>query len=90
MAIMAQRKEYDVGVLMSLDTDLKPALEYVAELTRAWGKPRAEVAAWNAANQQCGRLSLSGKSLPCHWIDEQTYASVRDNTNYAPVRRTSR
>lgn len=42
---LAVTKEYEVGILMSTDTDLKPALEFVAERGRAWGKPRAEVAA---------------------------------------------
>jgi uncharacterized LabA/DUF88 family protein len=84
MAIMAQRKEYEVGILMSLDTDLRPALEHVAELTRAWGKPRAEVAAWSMPKQQCRRLSLQGsRTLYCHWIDQASYTSVRDNTSYS-------
>lgn len=84
MAVMAQRKEYDVGILMSLDTDLRPALEYVAEMTRAWGKPRAEVAAWSMPNQQCRRLSLPGKqNVYCHWVGEQTYQTLRDNTSYS-------
>lgn len=31
-ALMAYRQEYDVGILMSTDTDLKPALEAVVDL----------------------------------------------------------
>lgn len=84
MAIMAQRKEYDVGILMSLDTDLRPALEYVRELTRAWGKPRVEVASWTTPGQQNRRLSVSGSpQMFCHWIDEQAYKSIQDNTSYS-------
>jgi hypothetical protein len=45
-AVMAVRRQYDVGILMSTDTDLKPALEFVAGLTGSGG-PRAEVAAWS-------------------------------------------
>lgn len=37
---MAVRREYDVGILMSTDTDMKPALEAVAELTGPQGPPR--------------------------------------------------
>jgi uncharacterized LabA/DUF88 family protein len=33
LAVMAIRDEYDVGILFSTDTDLKPALELVADLT---------------------------------------------------------
>ncbi|MGV0849463.1 NYN domain-containing protein [Mycolicibacterium phlei] len=84
MAVMAQRKEYEVGILMSLDTDLRPALEYVADMTRAWGKPRIEVAAWSMPGQLNRRLSLLGRqTLYCHWIDEPTYKSVKDTTNYS-------
>src|SRR6266571_444128 len=35
--VMAVRKELDVGILMSTDTDMKPALEAVARLTAAQG-----------------------------------------------------
>ena len=82
-AVMGLRNEYDVGILMSLDTDLKPALERVAELTRAWGRPRAEVAAWSSRDQHNRRLSISGARLYCHWIDEPAYEAMRDDTNYA-------
>jgi hypothetical protein len=30
---MAARNEYDIGILFSTDSDMKPALEFVAELT---------------------------------------------------------
>jgi uncharacterized LabA/DUF88 family protein len=85
MAVMAERKEYEVGILMSLDTDLRPALEHTASLGRAWGKPRAEVAAWSVPQQKCRRLSLTGaNSVYCHWIDPPTYQSMRDDTDYSP------
>ena len=41
-AMMAVRDEYDVGILMSNDTDLRPALEEVMNL----GSQTVEVAAW--------------------------------------------
>lgn len=82
-AIMGMRHEYDVGILFSMDTDLKPSLEFVTDLTRARGKPRAEVAAWSAPDQKNGRLSVSGKQIYCHWIGEDVYDGVRDNTNYS-------
>lgn len=84
VVLMAQRNEYDVGILMSLDTDLKPALETVEEIRRAWGKPRAEVAAWSADAQSCRRLSFGSRNKPfCHWIREPVYEGIRDNTNYS-------
>ncbi|MEU2799443.1 NYN domain-containing protein [Streptomyces sp. NPDC007117] len=81
-AVMATRREYDVGIMVSADTDLKPALEYVAELTAARGKPRAEVAAWSVANQHCRRLAIKGRNLYCHWIGEDVYKRVQDKTDY--------
>ena len=40
---MAVRRDFDVGILMSTDTDLKPALEAVAELTNTQARaPRLQ------------------------------------------------
>lgn len=83
LAVMASRKEYDVAILCSLDTDLKPSLEFVCDLTRAWGKPRVEVSAWSAEDQTNGRLSVPGRKIFCHWIDLATYSGLRDDTNYS-------
>ncbi len=44
----AARQNFDVGVVVSTDTDLVPALQAVCNLNRAWGKPRVEVMAWKA------------------------------------------
>ncbi|MYF83120.1 MAG: NYN domain-containing protein [Acidimicrobiia bacterium] len=55
--LMAARREYDVGILMSADTDLKPALEAVITL----GSAKAEVAAWSS---QYGHLEASRNQEP--------------------------
>lgn len=80
---MAVRDEYDVGIVMSTDTDLKPALEFVAGLTNAHGKPRAEVAAWSGEGQHNRRLAIKTRNLYCHWVGKDAYAAVADPTNYA-------
>ncbi len=80
---MAVRGQYDVGILMSTDTDLKPALEAVAELTHARGKPRAEVAAWSAPGQRSRRLAISSRNLYCHWLGKDAYDEVADPTDYS-------
>jgi len=80
---MAMRKEYDVGILMSTDTDLKPALEFVADMTSGPIGPRPEVAAWSASKQHGRRLSIPGRRLYCHWIGEDVYRRVSDDANYA-------
>ena len=78
-AVMAVENEYDVGIMFSTDTDLKPALEYVANRAAQ----RAEVAAWSAHGQHNSRLSIKGRRLYCHWVGEDVYQQVRDTTNYA-------
>jgi hypothetical protein len=77
-AMMAVRGEYDVGVLMSGDTDLLPALEEVIRLNQ----PTAEVAAWRPPTGQGRRLRLKNSRLYCHWIDHHAYTSIQDNTDY--------
>lgn len=78
----AVRGEYEVGILMSTDTDLKPALEFVREL-QGDPYPRCEVAAWSSPTGYSRRLSISGGQIWCHWLDEADYRSVADPTNYA-------
>lgn len=80
--VMAVRREFEVGILMSTDTDMKPALEAVAQLTFTQGT-RAEVAAWSAAGRHNRRLSIRSRSLYCHWVDKDIYDRVADSTDYS-------
>jgi uncharacterized LabA/DUF88 family protein len=71
---------YDVGIIFSTDTDLRPALEYVA------GKfpisPRAEVAAWRSPTSNRA-LTLSGsRRLWCHYLGLADYQAVQDIRDY--------
>ena len=79
---LAVAGEYEVGVLMSTDTDLKPALEAVARLTPTRGV-RAEVAAWSSAAGHSRRLSISSRRLYCHWLGKDAYNQVADPSDYA-------
>ena len=76
--MMAARDEYDVGILMSTDTDLVPALEAVSE-SRG---PRCEVAAWKNLRGGSSRLAVRGHDVPCHWLVAADYAAVCDDTDY--------
>ena len=76
--MMAVRGEYDVGVLMSGDTDLLPALEEVIRLN----SQTVEVAAWKPPAGQERRLRLKNSRLHCHWIDPHAYTTIQDNTDY--------
>jgi len=83
---MAVRNEYDIGILFSADTDLKPALKFVdgSEMSAT-----GEVAAWrrspsrdvsNPIKQQ--RLSLGDNKPFCHWLDSADYMMVSDEVDY--------
>lgn len=78
---MAVRGEYQVGILMSTDTDMKPALEAVADLTSTEAV-RAEVAAWSADGRHNRRLAISSRRLYCHWVGKDVYDGVADQTDY--------
>ncbi len=78
---MAMLGEFDVGVIMSTDTDLKPALEAVLRL-RPQGGPVCEVAAWSKAGSRSPRLSIPSAKIWCHWLSETDYLSVVDRTDY--------
>jgi uncharacterized LabA/DUF88 family protein len=83
--VMAVKGEYDVGVLFSIDTDLKPALDAVCDLApRAKsGTVRVEVAAWSGTFAQPRRITPTGSHrVKCHWLDDRDFAAVRDDTDY--------
>jgi hypothetical protein len=77
---MALRREYDVGVLLSHDTDLVPALEGVLDLSPA---TRVEVAAWAPTDGRVNRLRVAGRQLWCHYLTAADYAAVADPRSYA-------
>lgn len=80
--VMALLGRYDVGILLSTDSDLEPALEGVSALASA-PYPRCEVAAWlNPSQRRPQRLSIKGDRLWCHWLGPDDYKLVADPTNY--------
>jgi uncharacterized LabA/DUF88 family protein len=78
--VMAVTGMYDIGVLMSTDTDLLPALEAVADVAGNRG-PRAEVAAWTSS-RSAPRLRVAGANLWCHYLNADDYRGVVDPTDY--------
>lgn len=73
---LATERVYDVGIVMSADTDLLPSLEAVIEI----GVAHVEVAAWHRQHRL--RLGYEPQLLWCHWMGEQEYRRVEDRTNY--------
>src|SRR5680860_247529 len=85
---MAVRGEYDVGILMSMDTDLIPAIEAVTMLIGD-PHPSAEVAAWRSSGRSSGRLRIPGHNLWCHWLDLADYQAIADPRDYNIVTRAT-
>lgn len=80
--MMAVRREYEVGLIMSTDTDLKPALEAVLAMHGS-PFPRVELAAWSSPSRRSRRLSVAGAKIWCHWLTENDYWFVSDQVNYS-------
>ncbi len=82
--MMAEYDEYDTAVVVSSDTDLKPALEAVVELAKHKNTGQTvEIAAWNPPPPlRRRRLSIKTKNLWCHWLDKKDYRAVADETDY--------
>ena len=74
--IMAVEDHYDVGIIASTDTDLRPALEYV--LTRP--NLCAEVVGWSGRVHK--ELRLPGRRVWCHRLTQADYNAVADHTDY--------
>ncbi|MCH8813946.1 MAG: NYN domain-containing protein [Chloroflexi bacterium] len=70
---------FDVGIICSTDSDLKPALEYVSD--KFDGGPRGEVMAWRSPTAS-RRLSIQSKNVWCHQLDRADYDQVSDHTDY--------
>jgi len=80
---LAMQKAYDAAVLVSADTDLMPAVETVFDLRLA----HIELAAWSGMR----RLRFPRTQLPwCHFIDEATYRTLQDPTDYTDLDRSNR
>jgi uncharacterized LabA/DUF88 family protein len=79
--MMVARRECDVGILFSSDTDLVPALEAVLAL-RPGDPPACEVAAWAAPGTRPRSLSVRRASIRRHLLSEAEYRAVADPTDY--------
>jgi hypothetical protein len=82
---MGVQGRYDVAIVMSADTDLRPALEAVVALREAGSTIEVEVAAWKTKRYH-QRLSLLGGGAPqwppCHSLDRSAYEAVQDKSKY--------
>ena len=74
---MAVDGDYDIGIIASTDTDLRPAVEYVIKRQVA----AVEVAAWHSEKSR-RPLSVEGSSLWCHRLTKAHYDGVADYRDY--------
>lgn len=70
---------YDVGIIFSTDSDLRPALDFVAE--RFSGIRRAESAAWRAPGSNRA-IKAERRRTWCHYLDNADYLQVHDPRDY--------
>ena len=79
--------DFDIGVIFSADTDLRPPLAAVEQIK---GLDAIEVAAWQPDKGYANRLTLegsgksaSGKARPaCTFLGSAAYKDARDVTDY--------
>ena len=76
---MAVDEDYDLGVIVSTDTDLLPALEFVRK--RFASERNVAVAAWSSPHSN-RRLYIPGTNIWCHWLSRDDYDAVADPTDY--------
>lgn len=72
--------QYDVGVIVSTDTDLVPALEFVHN--RFAGTCTVAVAAWRHGHSR-RRLAIQSGNVWCYWLDRRDYDACADITSYS-------
>jgi len=70
---------YDIGVIASTDTDLKPALEFVNR--KYHPTIRTEVVAWDSPNTP-SRISIAHPFIWCHWLSKTDYDAIADLRDY--------
>lgn len=75
---LAMDGTFDVGVMMSTDNDLLPALGAVRD--HGPSGCRVEVAAWGTPRGREQRLWFPG--LWCHWLSLADYNALADQTRY--------
>lgn len=75
---LAFLKKFEVGLIFSADTDLRPALEFVRDSTVS---ATGEVVGWRGKKSNY-RLSLPGNTPFCHWLDEKDFSKITDSRYY--------
>lgn len=75
----AIKGHFDLGIIFSSDSDLRPALEFVNGTSVA---ATSHVAAWRPVRGNYPRLSTTDNQPFCYWFNKQDYFEVADHTKY--------
>jgi uncharacterized LabA/DUF88 family protein len=78
VVMMAHLDLYDVGIIASCDTDLRPAIEAVLDNT----SKHIEVATWKPTQGHGQWLSVPGKKMWCNWLTLDHFNGCADMTDY--------
>ena len=81
----AVSRYFDIAIVVSTDTDLRPALEWIA--LRTSPGPRVELAAWKSPTSNRRIHVEAPRRIWCHWLDLDDYKAVSDPTDYTRVGR---
>ena len=73
-------RTYDIAIVFSTDTDLRPAIELVAN--RFAGLPRIELAAWSSPTSVRRIAVTARRKVWCHFLDQMDFEAVADTTDY--------
>lgn len=85
IAIGARDALYDVGIIVSADSDLLPAIEVALGAGR-----HIETAMWWSPDDPHRRLRVPNRQLWNHRLDAQRFEYLRDDTDYATKPRRTR
>lgn len=84
LVLLHTNKFYDVAIVASTDTDLRPAAEMVLDVAGAYAVPAPIAAgAWNSPTQN-SRLWLVARPLWCIYLQRADYDQVEDTSHYGP------
>jgi uncharacterized LabA/DUF88 family protein len=81
VVVMGLKNEYDIAIIASTDTDLKPAIEGCHELGIA-DTCEIEVAAWRHETER-KRIEVKDKHLWCHFLNRDDYDVCHDPKDYS-------
>ncbi|MDQ1700200.1 MAG: hypothetical protein QOG34_2063 [Frankiaceae bacterium] len=82
MVVMAVRGEYDIAILVSADTDLRPAVNAVYDQNGP-SRPWIELAGWRGPRRQRPIAATAARRVGELWIDQADYDASRDSTDYS-------